>query len=180
MTSPRRRPFRRHPSDERGAALVEFALVLPFLALLLFGTIEFGIAFNDYQSIRQGAREGAREAVVQGHLAASNSCGLNGGATTAPDNFKKIMCLTKDRTGLGNDVRVRVEATLAASDFRDHTLKVCVTRNVNSITGLLAPFIDDVPLQSSIEMRAERPLELGATNASHAETDPSGENWAWC
>ena len=50
--------------DERGAALVEFAIVMPLLFLLLFGVIEFAIAFNDYQSIRQGARDGARQAVV--------------------------------------------------------------------------------------------------------------------
>ena len=46
---------RRRSAGDRGAALVEFAIVMPLLFLILFGIIEFGIAFNDYQSIRQGA-----------------------------------------------------------------------------------------------------------------------------
>ena len=32
--------------DQDGAAAVEFALLLPLLVLLLFGLIQFGIAFN--------------------------------------------------------------------------------------------------------------------------------------
>ncbi|MBT8216030.1 MAG: pilus assembly protein, partial [Acidimicrobiia bacterium] len=31
---------------ESGAAMVEFALILPLLLLLVFGTIEFGRAYN--------------------------------------------------------------------------------------------------------------------------------------
>ena len=38
----------------RGAAIVEFAIVAPLLFLLLFGIVELGTAFNDYQSVRQG------------------------------------------------------------------------------------------------------------------------------
>src|SRR5215211_4186607 len=40
------RLMRRLTSDERGVALVEFALVLPILLLILFGVIEFGKAFT--------------------------------------------------------------------------------------------------------------------------------------
>ncbi len=34
------------PRDERGAALVEFALLLPLLMCLLLGTVTGGIAYN--------------------------------------------------------------------------------------------------------------------------------------
>ena len=44
----------------RGAALVEFALVLPVLTLFLFGIVQFGIAYDRQQSVNSGAREGAR------------------------------------------------------------------------------------------------------------------------
>ena len=50
--------------DERGASLVEFAVVLPFLLLLIFGMIEFGLIFAQFNEIRHGAREGARYAAV--------------------------------------------------------------------------------------------------------------------
>lgn len=45
---------------DRGAAAVEFALLLPVLLLLLFGIIDFGRALNAQITITQAAREGAR------------------------------------------------------------------------------------------------------------------------
>jgi Flp pilus assembly protein TadG len=48
----------------RGQALVEFALLLPFLLLLLLGVIEMGRAWNVKQVLTDAAREGARLAVI--------------------------------------------------------------------------------------------------------------------
>jgi Flp pilus assembly protein TadG len=50
--------------NERGQALVEFALVMPILLLLIMGVVEFGRAWNLQQTITDAAREGARRAVV--------------------------------------------------------------------------------------------------------------------
>jgi len=47
-------------NSERGAAAVEFALLLPLLVLLIFGMIDFGRAINAQITITQAAREGAR------------------------------------------------------------------------------------------------------------------------
>lgn len=44
--------------------MVEFALVLPLLALLLFGVIQFGIVFNNYVTLTDATRAGARRAAV--------------------------------------------------------------------------------------------------------------------
>jgi Flp pilus assembly protein TadG len=49
----------RHDS-ERGAAAVEFALVLPVLVLLVFGIVQFSIVYNRSQGLHAAAREGAR------------------------------------------------------------------------------------------------------------------------
>ena len=38
--------------------MAEFALVLPLLLILLFGIVEFGIAFNRAQAVEAAAREG--------------------------------------------------------------------------------------------------------------------------
>lgn len=58
----RRRIQREAQNDraETGSVLAEFALVLPLLLVLLFGMIEFGIAFNRAQAIEAAAREGGR------------------------------------------------------------------------------------------------------------------------
>lgn len=46
--------------SERGAALVEFALVLPILMILLIGTVTTGLALNSTISLNNAAREGGR------------------------------------------------------------------------------------------------------------------------
>ena len=49
---------------ERGAAAVEFALIVPVFFLLLFGIISYGYMLNFRQSVSQAAAEGARAAAV--------------------------------------------------------------------------------------------------------------------
>jgi Flp pilus assembly pilin Flp len=51
-------------SGDDGAAAVEFALLLPLLVALLFGLVQFGIAFNHRIQATNAAREAARLAVV--------------------------------------------------------------------------------------------------------------------
>ncbi|MDP9223556.1 MAG: pilus assembly protein [Actinomycetota bacterium] len=52
--------------SERGAAAVEFALVMPILFLLVFGIIEFGFIFNKMLSVTHSAREGVRTYALTG------------------------------------------------------------------------------------------------------------------
>jgi Flp pilus assembly protein TadG len=59
--------MRRSPQGRRrGQALVEFALVVPFFFLLLFGIIEAGRFIFYYESLSHATREGARYAIVNG------------------------------------------------------------------------------------------------------------------
>jgi Flp pilus assembly protein TadG len=55
-----RAPLRQRARDERGAAAVEFALILPILILLVFGIAYFAIGYNRKQGLQAAAREGAR------------------------------------------------------------------------------------------------------------------------
>jgi Flp pilus assembly protein TadG len=50
--------------SERGQSVTEFALALPILAMLLFAVIQFGIAFNNYETLTDATRAGARKAAV--------------------------------------------------------------------------------------------------------------------
>jgi Flp pilus assembly protein TadG len=56
--------------NERGQTMTEFALVLPILAVLLFGVIQFGIVFNNYVTLTDAVRAGARKGAV-GRFAAN-------------------------------------------------------------------------------------------------------------
>lgn len=50
--------------DDRGAAALEFALVLPILLMLVFGVIQFSLWFFSAQSGSSAAREAARRSAV--------------------------------------------------------------------------------------------------------------------
>lgn len=54
---------------ERGASLVEAAVVTPVLLLIIFGIFEFGFFFRNYLAVSNGARDGAREASVAANVA---------------------------------------------------------------------------------------------------------------
>jgi Flp pilus assembly protein TadG len=56
--------------NERGQTMVELALCLPVICLLLFGVIQFGIVFNNYVTLTDAVRAGARKATVSRDLGA--------------------------------------------------------------------------------------------------------------
>ena len=54
-------PRNAQSSDEdRGAIIVEFALIVPILLVLLVGIINFGVAYNTQIAVQAASREGAR------------------------------------------------------------------------------------------------------------------------
>jgi Flp pilus assembly protein TadG len=77
--------------SDRGAELIEFALVAPILIFIIAGIVDFGMMFRTYEAVTNAAREGARVGVLPGYdvpdvqarvdayLAAS---GLTGARTT--------------------------------------------------------------------------------------------------
>ena len=54
--------------NEDGQAITEFALVLPILMAILLGIIQFGIIFNNYITLTDATRAGARKAAVSRFL----------------------------------------------------------------------------------------------------------------
>lgn len=86
--SPSRTAGGRRRRDE-GAALAEFALVIPFLVLLLVGIIEFGAALNHQISVQGAAREGARM------LALRNNAGAVDAAVHASAGIADITSITQ-------------------------------------------------------------------------------------
>lgn len=53
--------------SERGAEVIEFALILPLLLLLVFGIVDFGFLFQRYIVVTNAAMEGARVRVLPGY-----------------------------------------------------------------------------------------------------------------
>ncbi len=74
-----RRQGSRRRRRQRGAALVEFALVSSLLFLLLFGIIEMGLLFGDQAQVSQAARAASRSAATGDPVAKAAGGGVSAG-----------------------------------------------------------------------------------------------------
>lgn len=83
-----------HHKSERGANLVEFALIAPLLIALLLGVVDFAWILTQHQDVRHGAREAARLAAVSTDTGA-NMATLTCSAMNDPDGA----VITFGRTG---------------------------------------------------------------------------------
>src|SRR4030067_3290821 len=52
------------PRDQRGASVVEFAIILPLVVWLIFGIMEIGFVLYDKTMITHASREGARAGII--------------------------------------------------------------------------------------------------------------------
>jgi Flp pilus assembly protein TadG len=97
--------------SQRGAAAVEFALVLPVLLLILLGIVEFSRAYNVQISLTHAARETARYMAIHDDW----SKAVDRGIVAAPsvdldkDNFKPQF--TPVATGCKSDTDIQVTLT---------------------------------------------------------------------
>lgn len=92
---------------QRGQTMTEFALVLPLLALLLFGVIQFGIAFNNYITLTDAVRAGARKGAVARHLTDPEGSVDTAVRAAATDLKSSDLLVEVDSTWeSGEDVRV--------------------------------------------------------------------------
>lgn len=107
------------PEGERGQALLEFALVIAFLLLVMFGIIDFARLFFGYATMSNGVREGARYAIVHPNddagirAAAHNMMVVIGAPVSVDPSFPDTD--KNGNTGCRNS-RCRVVVT-ATSDF---------------------------------------------------------------
>lgn len=72
-------------SRERGAVLVEFGFLLPFLALMAFGVMEFGLALQDRMTVQSATRTGVRVGSSAGNAAEADKGLLLGAGSALSD-----------------------------------------------------------------------------------------------
>jgi Flp pilus assembly protein TadG len=100
----------RRISGERGQTMVEFAIVLPIFVTLLFGIIQFGIAFNNYITITDAARAGARVAAVSRQASNPSGACVNQVQTSASTlNQSQLQVTCSSSWAPGSDVTVDVQ-----------------------------------------------------------------------
>jgi Flp pilus assembly protein TadG len=94
-----------------GQAIVEMALVLPILCALLLGIAQFGIAFNNYVTLTDATRAGARKAAVArftGDQGAAAKASVYANAASLDPNQLQVTVTADngDWTTAGNNVTV--------------------------------------------------------------------------
>lgn len=101
--------IRRDSQGDRGAAAVEFALVLLPLALLAGALVDFGFGFNAQVGLTHAAREGVRvEALGTGDAATAAEDAFNDSAVTNVDAQVTQTC--PDNPGDDDDAEVTISA----------------------------------------------------------------------
>jgi Flp pilus assembly protein TadG len=87
--------------------MVELALVLPLFAVLVFAVIQFGIVFNNYLTLTDAVRAGAREAAVsrfEPNPSATAEAAVREAAVNL--NQSRLRVTVTSSWKRGNDVRV--------------------------------------------------------------------------
>ena len=130
--------------NERGAAAVEFALLLPVLLTILYGIIEFGMIMYGREVVTNASREGARAGIIQ--------------VSPKPTSGQITTIATNYLTGTGiNPSQVTITVT-GAGGASPTMLTVTATYNypwlvpyIPAVLGLPSP----LPITMSTTMRNE-------------------------
>lgn len=139
---------------DRGAAVVETAIVAPIVLLLLFGIIEFGMLFGQRLDVSQGAREGARLASVN----YSSSGTATGAAQTS-----EIITSVCTRLPIADSASVAIAMSGAAVG---DTVTVTVTSPFAPITGVYDTWLASRTLRTDVTSRLEQVPTFTATGAT--------------
>jgi len=119
-------------NNQKGAAAVEFALVLPLLLIFIFGVIEFGLLLYNKQVITNAVREGCRTGVVM----RDSSLRVSAADFLAEDNLIKNVTVgwaTNNLVTFGGDI-------FDAGDVTVYGVDTALTPHVSHTPRVLADF----------------------------------------
>lgn len=130
---------------QRGAAAVEFALILPLLLFMVLGVIDYGVFFSQNISLQNAAREGARQGVTQGD----------------------VLKYTNQSRGLLDDKKVQIKFAVDTTAGAPGTMVVCVRYPQSSLTGFFSFALKGTSEAKSVmRMEGTAPVATGSKNWS--------------
>jgi Flp pilus assembly protein TadG len=120
--------------EDRGQSTVEFALILPLVALVVLCVVQAGLVVRDQLLVSHAAREAARAAAVS-------------------DNDRAGAALRAARQAgpLQSD---RLSGTVSTADS-GRSVRVVITYKSATDLALIGPLVPDIDLESSVVMRIE-------------------------
>ncbi len=127
------------PHRERGQAMVEFAIIVPILLTVLLGIMQLGVLYNNWVTLTDAARAGARKGAVC-------RSGCSPDATTATVNA------VKDSVGTDlNQSKLTVSVTSAWTQGSDVTVEAKYPWSVNVLGIVVASGTLDAKTTERVE-----------------------------
>lgn len=159
MSGERKLTFRKR-RGERGADLVEAALVLPILVTLIFALISFARAWNVYQSMTRAAREGVHRAII------TQCATCNGGMYYDPANTIQSNVVFPALQAEGIDTS-KIQNYSQGYTWLDPSDTICGAYiRFQYPFQVSVPFvtvpITNITLSTDVQMRLENPPPLGS------------------
>ena len=144
----------RNLGSERGAEVIEFAIILPLLLLIIFGIVDFGFLFQRYVVLTNAAMEGARVRVLPGYgdadaEARARAYAVDGGMTgaaTCPPFCVDVVPVTLPGAGIGTYPGFQIQANYI------HQYSY-----IGPIASLFGGSFSSVTLRAQSTMRAQIP-----------------------
>lgn len=99
--------------SERGAAAVEFAIVLPVLLTLVLGIMEFGRAYNTQLSLTNAAREGVRVMAISNDPVAAKAATKNAAVSLNPTLVDSNISFSQPSCSPTQQMTVTISYTLS-------------------------------------------------------------------
>jgi Flp pilus assembly protein TadG len=155
----------RHRHRTRGQALVEFAMIFPILALVIFGIIDLGRLVYTQNALNEAAREGARAGSVRDRpadcsgqtrdvcaqtIARGRLVGVIGSGTPT------VECNSVTQLDADNNNELDMVVVSPPSGCRANDLfKVSVTNNFTLLTPLIAQFVGTFTLRGETQVTVQ-------------------------
>lgn len=120
--------------EDRGQSTVEFALILPLVALVVLCVVQAGFVVRDQLLVSHAAREAARAASV-----------------SETDRAGAALRAARQAGSLQSD---RLSGTVSVTDGGG-SVRVVITYKSATDLPMIGPLVPDIDLQSSVVMRIE-------------------------
>lgn len=126
---------------DRGAEMVEFAIIVPVLLMLVLGIIEFGFLLHEQATLAGAAREGAREMAIHNNVGDAQDAVIGA--------VDPLVVLTADNVTIA-------PATCSPGE----SVTVTVSYAHDSLTGILA-FLDGDSAGAAINLTGVGVMRCG-------------------
>ncbi len=141
---------------EDGAAAVEFALIAGVLAMLIFGMLQYGLAFFQLQNLRAASREGARIGAVGASVTQIKQRVADASLGALPPGSPAVnVYYTSDGVAWGAPLTSGNGCPPKGSQTVNSQVKVAIDLNSGSLPPTLQNiFVVDIPLMPPISLKA--------------------------